>query len=339
MNARVLNRRLILWDPMPLPQVLAFYLGIPLLMAAMFGLNHAGLGRHFTIAQGIPYWAGIWVPFWLLLDAASRGSALALRPWSPPLWLVLLIGAVLAAWSSRPYIAWYVSQFRDWLPDGAPSRVPALPGSWRQLDQLLGFAGLPLFWIAINYYYDRILGVPRYRGRLLELNPAAAFETGAAVPDTIVRPEADRSPPVPPSSPPLSAPLSTNTELAAPHRSPPGPTGIDSDDNRVLGSALVALLPSKAGTDILALQAEDHYVRVYTSLGSALVRYRFGDAIRDLEALDGQQVHRSFWVRKSAVERLDTTANPWLITLRGGQQVPVSQAFRTAVRSARLAPG
>ncbi len=327
MNARVLNRRLILWDPMPLPQVLAFYLGIPLLMAAMFGLNHAGLGRHFTIAEGIPYWAGIWVPFWLLLDAATRGSALALRPWSPPLWLVLLIGAALAAWVSRPYIAWYVSQFRDWLPDSAPSQVPTLAGSWRQLDRLLGFTGLPLFWIAMNYYYDRILGVPRYRGRLLELNPPA-------VPATPAGAVAGREP-VAAELAALPAPPATSA-AAAPHPLPPRSAAAEPDAAVVLRSPLVALLPAKVGTEILALQAEDHYVRVYTAVGSALVRYRFGDAIRDLEPLGGLQVHRSFWVRKSAVERLDTGTNPWLLTLRGGQQVPVSQAFRTAVRNARL---
>ena len=31
----------------------------------------------------------------------------------------------------------------------------------------------------------------------------------------------------------------------------------------------------------------------------------------------------------SAVERLDTRTNPWLLTLRGGQQVPVRQGETT----------
>lgn len=322
MNAKVLDRWRILWDPMPLPQVLAFYLGIPLLMAAMFGLNHAGLGRHFTIAQGIPYWTGIWVPFWLLLDAATRGSALVLRPWSPPLWLVLVIGAGLAAWISRPYIGWYVAQFREWLPSGPPSQVPALPGSWRQLDQLLGFTGLPLFWVTINYFYDRILGVPRYRGRLLEMNAQVAH------PPRI--PEATEAREV------VADPGPSALSMPAPHAVPAAPAATQPVTGTVLQSALVALLPAKVGSDLLALQAEDHYVRVYTTLGSALVRYRFSDAIRDLEPLGGLQVHRSFWIRKSAVDRVDTTTSTWLITLRGGQQVPVSQAFRAAVRNSRL---
>jgi hypothetical protein len=314
MNTRALDRRLILWDPMPLPQVLAFYLGIPLLMAIVFGLNHAGLGRHFTIAQGIPYWIGIWVPMWLLLDACTRGSALALRPWSPPLWLVLLIGATAAAFASRPYVAWYVPQFRDWLPPEGPSVVPTLRGLWGELDRVLGFAGLPLFWMAINYYYDRVLGVPRYRGRLLELGATPRAPASDAPP--VAEPPSVAAAAAPAASPPAIAPAAAEHALQQ--------------------SGLVALLPAKVGTDVVALQAEDHYVRVFTSVGSALVRYRFGDAMRELAPLDGLQVHRSFWVRRSAVAQVDMRTSPWLLSLQGGQQIPVSQAFRAVVRASQF---
>ncbi len=322
---------------MPLPQVLAFYLGIPLLMAAVFGLNHAGLGRHFTIAQGTPYWVGIWVPLWLILDACTRGSALALRPWSPPLWLVLLIGATAAAVASRPYVAWYVPQFRDWLPPDGPSPVPTLDGMWGELDRVLGFIGLPLFWLAINYYYDRVLGVPRYRGRLLELSspaampiePAAASAAGltaeGANPASAITVDARDTP-----TAGDAVQRTLATEPAQPSR--------DLHEPEVLRSGLVALLPAKVGTDIVALQAEDHYVRVFTHAGSALIRYRFGDAMRDVAPLDGLQVHRSFWVRRSSITGVDTRSNPWLVTISSGQQIPVSQAFRAVVRALNL-PG
>lgn len=331
MNRRVLDRRLILWDPMPLPQVLAFYLGIPLLMAAVFGLNHAGLGRHFTIAQGIPYWIGIWVPLWLLLDACTRGFALALRPWSPPLWLVLLIGATAAAFASRPYVMWYVPHFRDWLPADGPSPVPTLQGLWGELDRVLGFAGLPLFWMAINYYYDRVLGVPRYRGRLLELSAPPPGAAAAAVTASDIPPAPSAATP----EPQVSAAAETTSHAGASAIAAAGIPG-SSRELQVLRSGLVALLPAKVGTEIVALQAEDHYVRVFTNAGSALIRYRFGDAMRDVAPLDGMQVHRSFWVRRSAVVGLDIRSSTWLITISSGQQVPVSQAFRAVVRSSQL---
>jgi len=352
-NDKVLRRRLILWDPMPAAQLFAFYLGIPLLMATLFGLNHAGLARHFTIAQGVPYWIGIWVPVWLLLEAATRGSAFLLRPLSPPLWVVLLIGSTIAGLASGPYVGWYVAQFRDWLPAGTPSSVPTLPGAWRELDLALAFAALPLFWLTINYYYDRVLGVPRYRGRLMELNPEVGSGTGvgvgggasgnavggagSAAGDHALPGTDDGQQVGGPASAERAAMPSPATRLQAANGDAtlplPEPAATAAPaSGAVADSALIALLPAKVGTEVLALHAEDHYVRVYTRLGSALVRYRFGDAMRDLEPLDGMQVHRSFWVRRTAVVAIDTQVNPWLITIDGGQQIPVSQAFRAAVK-------
>ncbi|MEE4208304.1 MAG: hypothetical protein V2I43_03440, partial [Parvularcula sp.] len=51
---------------------------------------------------------------------------------------------------------------------------------------------------------------------------------------------------------------------------------------------------------LLALSAEDHYVRVATTGGEALVSARFGDAVEAVATLPGTQVHRSWWVAEGA---------------------------------------
>jgi len=75
---------------------------------------------------------------------------------------------------------------------------------------------------------------------------------------------------------------------------------------------------------VLAVQAQEHYVRVITSGGALTTLYRFGDALRELESLPGLQVHRSFWVADAGVAALKSGQRGLRIVLRNGEQVPVS---------------
>ena len=75
---------------------------------------------------------------------------------------------------------------------------------------------------------------------------------------------------------------------------------------------------------LLAVQAQEHYVRVITSDGAPCTLYRFGDAPRELEGLSGLQVHRSFWVADAGVAALKNGRRGLRIVLRNGEQVPVS---------------
>ena len=98
------------------------------------------------------------------------------------------------------------------------------------------------------------------------------------------------------------------------------------------------LLPSRLGTDILSIHAEDHYVKVHTAQGAALVRYRFADAVRDVKGLKGIQVHRSHWVRLKSVDR-SAGLEPGNRALRliGGRTVPVSQSYLGVLRMLDIA--
>ncbi len=80
---------------------------------------------------------------------------------------------------------------------------------------------------------------------------------------------------------------------------------------------------------IHALQAEDHYVRVHTTDGQALIRMRLRDAVAMLAPEEGVQPHRSWWVARSAVASLRRDGSRTLIQLADGTTVPVSRSARS----------
>jgi DNA-binding LytR/AlgR family response regulator len=90
---------------------------------------------------------------------------------------------------------------------------------------------------------------------------------------------------------------------------------------------LIDRLPAHIQTDILCLQVEDHYVRVHSRHGSAMVLMRFSDALRGVGHLAGSQVHRSWWVAADAVVALRRTGRTAQLTLSNGTSVPVSQPY------------
>lgn len=95
---------------------------------------------------------------------------------------------------------------------------------------------------------------------------------------------------------------------------------------------LLAKLPADIHGAILCLETEDHYVRVYTARGSALILMRMTDAIEALGAMPGLRVHRSWWVAGDAVRSVSRSGRTLQLELENGLTVPVSQPYMKAVR-------
>ena len=93
-------------------------------------------------------------------------------------------------------------------------------------------------------------------------------------------------------------------------------------------------IPRHLGTDLLCVQAEDHYLRVHTSVGSDMILYRMADALAGLEGADGLQVHRSYWVAGKAVASAAQDGKRVSLKLENGLVVPVSRTYLPAVRKA-----
>ena len=92
------------------------------------------------------------------------------------------------------------------------------------------------------------------------------------------------------------------------------------------GPRFLDRLPAHLGSDLLALEMEDHYVRAHTALGSELILLRMRDAVAELEGIDGAQVHRSWWVARDAVEDVKRDGRNLRLVLTGGLEAPVSRA-------------
>lgn len=97
------------------------------------------------------------------------------------------------------------------------------------------------------------------------------------------------------------------------------------------GAAFFSRLPDHIGTDLLYMQMEDHYLRVVTQAGETLILVRFRDAMNELEAFGGLQVHRSWWVVSSEIEKLSRTGRRSELVMSDGARIPVSSSFREAV--------
>jgi hypothetical protein len=105
-------------------------------------------------------------------------------------------------------------------------------------------------------------------------------------------------------------------------------------DLPVANSALLRRLGSENRGELLALQAQEHYVMVYTDKGSELLSYSFGNALLDVAPGSGIQVHRSWWVAAHAVERMERVADKWQLQLNNELTVPVSRSYVSEAKRA-----
>ena len=85
-------------------------------------------------------------------------------------------------------------------------------------------------------------------------------------------------------------------------------------------------LPPALGREVLCLRIEDHYVRVHTPRGSALVLMSLGQAIAGITDVEGLQTHRSWWVARRAVEGVVEDGRNLRLQLSGGLEAPISRA-------------
>lgn len=106
------------------------------------------------------------------------------------------------------------------------------------------------------------------------------------------------------------------------------PRRVAATDNGLLARARVS------AETLASIEAEDHYCRVRRADGtSALIHYRFGDALEEVGAFDGAQVHRGAWVAASAVKGAERDGRRWLLLLSDGTKVTVSATYLGEARA------
>jgi hypothetical protein len=282
---------------MTLRQLFQFFILVPVAVGLSLGAASVGFQQFVTVGHHMTYMVAFAVLSWICYGLGAKLTSLVLRPWHPRLLLVLVAGHIVGGFG-----LWW--SLRDLLNLGFESYLA--PGSsfgpfWPPPKDNLGqYVAISLqgmaWWVFANWVDFRYRRVPRF---------------GFA-----------------PSSPPTRESGHLDSGVAANEASP--------DPARTVAVPRLAVrLPEELQVgEILALEAEEHYTKVHTSAGNALLLLRFSDAIAEMEPLSGLQVHRSFWVSHAAVERLERIGRRTVIRLRGGGEIPVSRSYRLQVRDA-----
>jgi hypothetical protein len=89
--------------------------------------------------------------------------------------------------------------------------------------------------------------------------------------------------------------------------------------------------------DVLALQMEDHYVRVHRPNGSELILMPLGRAIDGVK-VEGLQTHRSWWVARHAVDSIEGTPRSMRLRLSNGVIAPVARSAVIHLKAAGWIP-
>lgn len=90
---------------------------------------------------------------------------------------------------------------------------------------------------------------------------------------------------------------------------------------------------------ILALESEDHYVRVHGQHESELILIRLRDAIAEMDDISGEQTHRSWWVAKEAVAEAAGAGRNREIRLVNGIRAPVARDSVDRLQRSGFLPG
>jgi LytTr DNA-binding domain len=110
--------------------------------------------------------------------------------------------------------------------------------------------------------------------------------------------------------------------------------GVAQPTNVTSGQALRAKLPANVRhAAILALSAEDHYVRVRTDRGEALILINLANAIAALGENAGMRIHRSHWVSRQLVEGAAMHGSRHGLRVNDNTVLPVSRSGRKSLNA------
>lgn len=302
-----MNFRLHRWAPDERAALIVF---TPVILAAALGWFRAGtVARELSLPYAVLFWLCIWLGYWVVAGAATLAlervsSSLRARPW-----LVLLLGGLCASAASAFYLQPYLGVFEGLLSAERQLRIAefgALPLSTRvpaaMLNSMLGV----VVWVSVNLLALRI-----------DARPARTVSKGSAVraePEVAI----ERVMPVETALPIETAvPVVVATEIA------PAPFFDGLLDE--------AVRPQ----DIVAIQAQDHYVMVYTAKSKQLILYRFRNAVSELASVPGAQVHRSWWISEAAVAASPRKSGSSVFKVRDDLIVPVGRSWREQAKALR----
>jgi DNA-binding LytR/AlgR family response regulator len=290
-----------------------FYLGIPVFMAVTHTVRENAWGAVFPskVTYFLHALAG-GLPAWLLYDLFSGVAARLLRPWRPNLLFVLTVGCALGFIATAPLMELRSSLFEPSMVEGTRPRSfwPIdLANTAYLTSALFSLAQTLVLWLGANLVVLKVFSVSRYGyvgfpydDRSAVSAPAQSYRPGSKTADPSLDEAADSDSP-----------------------------GTDATQPRFMKRVRPAI-----GTDLVAIEAQEHYLKVHTILGTELILYRFGDAVSELEQQTGFKVHRSFWISRRHIAQVVRAADKLHVEMTNGLIIPVSRSHRIKLEEAGL---
>lgn len=285
-------------DLRPSPRdVLLFFVGLPLFVALWATAVGIGPARVLGFQYGYLYVSIQMLAAWCVNGMTALAASRLMKSIRPPLWAILLVGFALSWVPLYLFYRYHFALFSSVFPEiVAPATRP--PIGWHA-DYLIHAArySLPFvpMWLMAIYGYRFMTGVQFF----------AAADANMHARSGPVRP--DRTAPV------------------AERQAPPVPAPIPATPSR---PAFLASSRLRRDELIIAIKAEEHYIRIWSRGGNDLIRYRFGDAVQEIDDRDGAQIHRSWWINWSAVTAWRQRGRSLELVLQNGLHVPVSLAYK-----------
>lgn len=150
---------------LPVSPAVLLYVLVPLVLLALpLGLFRVAVGPGTSLVLSLYFWSATVMVGWL---AAALGSFILYRLCArlrPPLWAIVLFGPLLIGLVLREPIIEILS-LTNMLHVGLPiTPATSITFTWAFAQKfLLNLAPGTTTWIATNYFFDRVLDIPRYR--------------------------------------------------------------------------------------------------------------------------------------------------------------------------------
>ena len=268
----------------------AFFLGCPLLLALPLGLFQAGFGQYLPLEISVLFWVCAWFSSWWVSELFLRLWHGFLQPWHTPLTAEIILANVttIVAYAFYfPPVMYFFAQYSSSLPAGFFDR----PFDRGSIEHVVAVArsGLSglVAWTLLRSLYAMVPGVAQQTSIKRDKGQDAAKSSPA---------------------------IKGVTEPVEPKIA---------RFQRELGSHGVRDL-----SEVAALQASDHYVNVHLYSGRKIfILARFSDAIDAVAGQDGLRVHRSFWISRKAIARVDQDGPALAVHLSNGLECRVSTKY------------
>jgi hypothetical protein len=281
------------------PEAAVFLLLMPAVLAFANGWAQTNEGISFSRTQSVVYWLTGVLPCWWLNAALTRVGA----SWAPLsrgigfwIWAALAPALVFIGLGLAGFFSWRWDVMAQAFLGYVPARVrPDVASAEWYVWMAKGSVVPIVLWTAAILLQRQLFG----RTLVQPARAAAASQAAAASPT-------GAAPPAMPE--PLQG-------AANP------PEFLKRLDRPLTG-------------DLLAVQAQEHYIRVIATDQTPMLLYRFSDALEQLKAWRGLQVHRSYWVSLDAIERIERDGTRMSLRLRNGERVPVSRRYMGVVEAA-----